>query len=191
MQSAGSAPVPIAQDLVLVGGGHAHVHVLKRFGMRPRPGVRVTLIARDVETPYSGMLPGYVAGHYRFDECHIDLMRLARFAGARLIHDEAIGLDPGRREVLTRFHPPIRYDIVSLDIGITPRRDDVPGAAEHTVPVKPIDRFAARWEALLRRAEAAGRLRLAVIGGGAGGVELALAARHRLAGLLATPAEVV
>jgi selenide, water dikinase len=180
---------PISQDLVLVGGGHAHVHVLKRFGMRPPPGVRVTLIARDVETPYSGMLPGYVAGHYSFDECHIDLMRLARFAKARLIHDEAAGLDRARREVLCRDHPPIRYDIVSLDIGITPRRDEIPGAAEHTVPVKPIDRFAARWEALLERAERYGRLRLAVVGGGAGGVELALAARHRLAGLLSRPPE--
>jgi selenide, water dikinase len=181
---------PIAQDLVLVGGGHAHVHVLKRFSMRPIPGVRVTLVARDVETPYSGMLPGYIAGHYAFDECHIDLMRLARFAGARLIHDEAVGLDRARREVLCRNHPPIRYDIVSLDIGITPRRDPVPGAAKHTVSVKPIDRFAGRWEALLDRARALGQLRLAVIGGGAGGVELALAARHRLAPLLAAPPEV-
>ncbi len=190
MQRSGPTPVPIAQDLVLVGGGHAHVHVLKRFGMRPMPGVRVTLIARDIETPYSGMLPGYVAGHYRFDECHIDLMRLTRFAGARLIHDEAIGLDRARREVLCRDHPPIRYDVVSLDIGITPRRSDIPGAAEHAIAVKPIDRFAARWEALIERAKGLDRLRLAVVGGGAGGVELALAARHRLAGLLRAPPEV-
>ena len=181
---------PIVQDLVLVGGGHAHVHVLKRFGMRPQPGVRVTLIARDVETPYSGMLPGYVAGLYSFSECHIDLVRLARFAGARLIHDEAIGLDRAARHVLCRGHPPIRYDIVSLDIGSTPRLDDVPGAAEHTVPVKPIDRFGRRWESLLERAEEHGHVRLAIVGGGAGGVELALAAHHRLAGLLGTAPEV-
>ncbi len=176
-------PVAIAQDLVLVGGGHAHVHVLKSFGMRPMPGVRVTLIARDVETPYSGMLPGWVAGHYDFDECHIDLGRLARFAGARLIHDEAIGIDRARHQVLCRAHPPIRWDFLSLDIGSAPRADDVPGAAEHTVSVKPIAEFAARWEALLARARQMPRLRLAVVGGGAGGVELALSAQYRLARL--------
>src|SRR4051812_29795538 len=152
MRQASPIAPPIAQDLVLVGGGHAHVHVLKRFGMRPEPGVRVTLIARDLDTPYSGMLPGYVGGFYRFEECHIDLMRLARFAGARLIHDEAIGLDRAARQVVCRSHPTIRYDVVSLDIGSTPRFDDVPGAADHAVPVKPIDRFAERWKALLGRA---------------------------------------
>lgn len=182
--------VPVAQDLVLVGGGHAHVHVLKRFGMRPVPGVRLSLITRDAETPYSGMLPGYVAGIYSFAECHVDLMRLARFAGARLIHDEAVGLDRDRREILCRAHPPIRYDIVSLDIGSTPRTGDVPGAAEHTVSVKPIDRFGERWEALLERARDAEHLRLAIVGGGAGGVELAVSAQQRLAHLLPTPPEV-
>src|ERR1051325_8315811 len=181
---------PIDRDLVLVGGGHAHVHVLKRFGMRPEPGVRVTLVARDIETPYSGMLPGFVAGHYRFEECHIDLRRLARFAGARLIHDEAVGLDRAARQVRCREYPPIRYDVVSLDIGSTPRPADIPGAAEHTVPVTPIARFTERWEALLERARNAGKIRLAIVGGGAGGVELAMSAQHRLAGLLASPPEV-
>jgi selenide,water dikinase len=186
----GQQPVPIAQDLVLVGGGHAHVHVLKRFGMRPAAGVRLTLVTRDLETPYSGMLPGYVAGLYRFEECHIDLVRLARFAGARLIHDEAVGLDRAAHRVLCDAHPPIRYDLVSLDIGSTPRAGDVPGAAEHTVAVKPIARFAARWEALLERAQDQGQIRLAIVGGGAGGVELALSAQHRLTGLLGAAPEV-
>src|ERR1041384_1225125 len=172
---------PIDRDLVLVGGGHAHVHVLKSFGMRPEPGVRVTLIARDIETPYSGMLPGYVAGHYRVDECHIDLRRLARFAGARLIHDEAVGLDRAARQVQCREHPPIRYDFVSLDIGSTPRLDDIPGAEEHSIPVKPIARFAERWEALLERARNAGKIRLAIVGGGAGGGGLARAGQARVA----------
>src|SRR5436309_483790 len=182
--------IPIAQDLVLVGGGHAHVHVLKRFGMRPVPGVRLTLVTRDVETPYSGMLPGYVAGLYRFAECNIDLVRLARFAGARLIHDEAVGLDRGRRQILCRAHPPIRYDIISLDIGSTPRMGDVAGAAEHTVSVKPIDRFGERWEALLDRARELGHMRLAIVGGGAGGVELAVSAQQHLARLLPTQPQV-
>jgi selenide,water dikinase len=181
---------PIAQDLVLLGGGHAHVHVLKSFGMRPLPGVRLTLISRDVETPYSGMLPGYVAGRYTLEECHIDLCRLARFAGARLIRDEAIGIDRGECRVLSRAHPPIRYDLLSIDIGSTPRPDLVPGAAEHAIAVKPIDRFARRWEALLERARQMRRLRLAVIGGGAGGVELALAAHYRLGQVLASGLEV-
>lgn len=182
--------VPLSKDLVLVGAGHAHVHVLKRSGMRPVPGVRLTIVSRDVETPYSGMLPGYVAGLYGFADCHIDVWRLARFAGARLIRDEAIGVERGTRQVLCRDHPPIRYDFVSLDIGSTPRLGDVPGAAEHTVSVKPIDRFGQRWEALLERAPRYPRLRLAIVGGGAGGVELALAAQARLARLLATPPEV-
>ena len=182
--------VAIAQDLVLVGGGHAHVHVLKSFGMRPVPGVRVTLVARDVETPYSGMLPGWVAGHYRFDECHIDLGRLARFAGARLIRDEAIGVDRCERRLLCRGHPPIRYDFLSLDIGSAPRADDVPGAAKHTIAVKPIAHFAARWEALLARARGLPGLRLVIVGGGAGGVELALSAQYRLSVLDVAPLEV-
>lgn len=168
------------RDLVLVGGGHAHVHVLKSFGMRPMPGVRLSLVAREIETPYSGMLPGYVAGHYTLDECHIDLAPLARFARARLIRAEAIGLDRDRRQVVLAGRPGLRFDIVSFNVGATPALS-VPGAARHTVPVKPIHLFARRWEALRTRVEASpSPVAIAVVGGGAGGIELALAVRHRL-----------
>ena len=183
--------VPIAQDLVLVGGGHAHVHVLKSFGMRPVPGVRVTLIARDVETPYSGMLPGWVAGHYDFDECHIDLGP-AR-ALCRCATDPRRGDRHRPRRASGLMPQPIRRSagiLLSLDIGSEPRADDVPGAAEHTIAVKPIAHFATRWEALLTRARHMKRLRLVVVGGGAGGVELALSAQYRLARLCGGSVEV-
>jgi selenide,water dikinase len=176
-----STASPIVKDLVLVGGGHAHVAVLKRFGMDPMPGVRVTLIARDVHTPYSGMLPGYVAGHYGFDDMHVDLGPLARFAGASLIHDEAIGLDLANRRVLCRERPPLAYDVLSLDIGATPDPADLPGADAHAVPIKPIGSFLARFEDLRGRVRAReGPVRIGVVGAGAAGVEIVLALRHRL-----------
>lgn len=176
---------PIVKDLVLVGGGHSHVAVLKSFGMRPMPGVRVTLIARDVSTPYSGMLPGFIAGHYSYRECHIDLGPLATFAGARLFHDEAVGIDLSAKRVLCAGRPSVPYDVLSLDIGSRPKQISVPGSVEHATPVKPIDGFAARWERIVARVTEDDRpLRIGVVGGGAGGVELTLAMRHRLRQML-------
>ena len=172
---------PILRDIVLVGGGHSHVGVLKRFGMKPVPGVRLTLICTDMHTPYSGMLPGYVAGHYDYDEVHIDLSRLAVFAGARLYRDEVIGLDRANNKVLCRNRPPVPYDQLSINIGSTPQLADVPGAADHAVAVKPIQRFNDRWLALLDRVRRhPGKTTIAVVGAGAGGVELLLAMQWRL-----------
>ncbi|MEP7083770.1 MAG: FAD-dependent oxidoreductase, partial [Betaproteobacteria bacterium] len=142
---------PIVRDIVLVGGGHSHVGVLKRFGMQPEPGVRFTLICTDIETPYSGMLPGYVAGHYSHDDVHIDLGRLAMFAGARMYHDEVVGIDRTNHKVLCRNRPPVPYDKLSINIGSTPQLGSVPGAADNVVPVKPIHRFNQRWLDLLER----------------------------------------
>ena len=87
-------PIPPKTDLVLIGGGHSHAIALRKFAMNPMPGVRLTLITDVYHTPYSGMLPGYVAGLYNFDQCHIDLLPLAKFAGARIFFNHAIGLDP-------------------------------------------------------------------------------------------------
>jgi selenide,water dikinase len=157
------------------------VGVLKSFGMKPIPGVRLTLICTDMHTPYSGMLPGYVAGHYDYDEVHIDLSRLAVLAGARLYRDEVIGLDRSNKKILCRHRPPVPYDLLSINIGSTPQLRQVPGATENAVAVKPIQRFNDRWLALLDRVQHhPGKLTVAVVGAGAGGVELLLAMQFRL-----------
>ena len=167
---------------MLIGGGHSHVGVLKNFGMYPEPGVRLTVICTDVHTPYSGMLPGYIAGHYRYDDVHIDLARLAEFAGARLYRNEVVGIDRAAGKVLCRNRPPVPYDRLSINIGSTPQLHGVEGADAFAVPVKPITRFNARWLALLARVQqhAEGALRVAVVGAGAGGVELTLSMQYRL-----------
>ncbi|WP_336366502.1 selenide, water dikinase SelD [Marinobacter sp. C2H3] len=176
---------PVLRDIVLVGGGHSHVGVLKRFAMNPVPGVRLTLICRDTHTPYSGMLPGYVAGHYDYDDVHIDLSRLAEYAGARFYRDEVIGLDRSRKRIHCRTRPDVPYDVLSINIGSSPRVSDVAGASDYAVPVKPITGFNQRWLALLDRVEQHdGRMTVAVVGAGAGGVELTLAMQHRLRNVL-------
>lgn len=171
---------PAMKDVVLVGAGHAHVAVLRAFGMQPLPGTRLTLIARELDTPYSGMLPGHVAGLYAEDEILIDTGPLARFAGARLYHDEAIGLDLAGRRVICRDRPPVRYDILSIDIGSRPNTAGVDGAAEHALPVKPIDGFLPRFAALRARVLSGQARHVIQVGAGAGGVELLLAAEQRL-----------
>lgn len=173
---------PVLRDIVLVGGGHSHVGVLKRFAMNPVPGVRLTLICRDTHTPYSGMLPGYVAGHYSYDDVHIDLSRLAEYAGARFYRAQVDGIDRDNQRVICRGRPDVPYDLASINIGSSPRVADVEGAADHAVPVKPITGFNRFWLALLSRVENHdnGPLTIAVVGAGAGGVELTLAMQYRL-----------
>lgn len=171
---------PQLRDLVLIGGGHAHALVLRMWGMDPLPGTRLTVINPDPVAPYTGMLPGLIAGHYRRDELMIDLVRLARFAGARVILDRATGIDREKRLIHLAGRPPLPYDLAAIDVGITSDLPSLPGATEHAVAAKPLGRYAEAWEAFV--AAPPDRPRVVILGAGLGGVELALASAHRLRG---------
>jgi selenide,water dikinase len=181
------ADTPLTRDLVLVGGGHAHALVLRRWGMAPLAGARLTLIDPGPTAPYSGMLPGHVAGYYPRAALDIDLVRLARFAGARLITGRATGIDPVARRIRVGARE-VAYDVASLDIGITSDMPTLPGFADHAVPAKPLGPFALAWRRHLDRVRA-GQAdgTAAVIGGGVAGLELALAMAHALRGAGARP----
>lgn len=184
-------PLPLTRDVVLIGGGHTHALVLRAWGMSPVPGVRLTLIDPNATAAYSGMLPGHVAGHYTRGDLEIDLVRLARFADARLVLGAASGIDPDAREVYLPGRAPIAYDVASVDVGITSAMPDLPGFTENGVPAKPLGTFADRWAQFVADA-ATGQTepRAAVIGAGVAGVELALAMAHRLQSAGCTNAQV-
>ena len=169
--------VPDTRDLVLIGGGHTHALVLRKWGMNPLEGARVTVINPQGTAPYSGMLPGHLAGHYTRDALDIDLVKLSRFASARLVRDRAVGLDLAKREVLVASGRRIAFDVASLDIGITSAMPDLPGFDAHAVPAKPLGPLADAWRAVLAR-EAP--VSVAVIGGGVAGAEILAAFAHQL-----------
>ncbi|UNU20799.1 FAD-dependent oxidoreductase [Microcoleus vaginatus PCC 9802] len=165
-----------------MGGGHSHAIVLKMFGIKPLPGVRLTLISDVLHAPYSGMLPGHVAGFYDYDECHIDLRSLAEFARCQILVDRAIAIDLNKNLVICQTRPPVNFDLLSVDIGSTPATLSVPGAAEYAIAAKPVPEFLASWNQLIsqRQNPPEKPLRIAIVGGGAGGVELALNMQSRL-----------
>lgn len=166
------------KKLLLVGGGHAHVEVLRQFGLQRAPGVDITLVSPDRYTPYSGMLPGLVAGHYTFEECHIDLQPLAAYAGAKPILAEARRLDTARRRVTLGNGDTLSYDLLSINTGSTPIVNGIPGAEEHAIMVKPVAAFLKQWATLIEHVRAGEARSIAVVGGGAAGVEMLLAMQH-------------
>ena len=166
--------------ILLVGAGHAQVEVLRSFATSPIPDVSLTLATPNRFTPYSGMLPGVVAGLYRVEEAHIDVRRLAAAAGATFIEQAIVGLDLESRRARCADGTSIAYDILSIDVGAAPANHETPGVADHAVPVKPIAGFLAQFETVVAGVRAGRVARIALVGAGAGGVELALAVERRL-----------
>ncbi len=172
--------LPYTRDLVLIGGGHAHALVLKAWGMNPLPGARLTLINPGPTAPYTGMLPGYIAGHYRRDELEIDLVRLCRHAGARLIMDRSLDINQSRHEIILGSRGPVGYDIASINVGITAGLN-VPGFSTYGISAKPLNAYADRWN-IFKSQVVKGYTTpdVVVIGGGVAGCELAMAMAYAL-----------
>lgn len=176
-------PTHTAPHLVLLGAGHAHVHVLSTLAAQPLPGVQITLIAPYPRQLYSGMVPGFVAGHYALDDCVIPLEPLLENTGIRWLARSTSALDANTRKVTLDDGSELHYDWLSVNTGPVQDRQRIeatlPGAREHGLFVRPIETLGALWPRVAEMASTRA-LRLAIIGGGAAGIELAMAIRHRL-----------
>lgn len=173
------SPVPIVSDLVLLGGGHANIQVLKMMAMNPVGGLRITLISDQTHSPYSGMIPGFLAGYYSYEECHFDLRRICEELGQRFIKARIVGIDTQRKTVQLENRAEIRYDCAAINVGIQPKSiENISNEATlKLIPLKPISGFIAHWRRLITDLKAyRGNepLSLAVVGAGASGVEIAI-----------------
>lgn len=170
----------VTTRLVLAGGGHAHLGVLEALIARQRPDLDVTLITPAPRTTYSGMLPGWMVGQYTLDEIQIDVAALAERANVRFVKDAVVTLDAARRTVVTGGGMRLDYDLLSLDVGGAPDASQFAALGARALPVRPLDGFVERWREFVACARNAGAGRLAIVGAGAAGVELALAAHGAL-----------
>ena len=170
--------------LLLLGGGHAHVQVLADLATRGLPGWEVLLVTPYARQIYSGMLPGWIAGHYPIEACAISLDTLAARARVGFLQASGTGLDLAGRQLLCSDGQRLPYDLISIDTGPMPALDGLPGSAAHALPIRPIEAFVAAWPAWVERlrqsaSSAAAPWRLLVLGAGAAGLEVAFAIQRR------------
>lgn len=172
------------QRLILAGGGHAHLHILKQLAAQPRADIEVILVAPYARQVYSGMVPGWMAGHYTLDQCAAELGPLADAAGVRLLRDSVTAIDATQQTVSTARSGTMHYDVLSLDVGALVDTSCLADTGARLLAIRPLEAFIVGWQAYVDACAQAGRAQLVVVGGGAAGVELALAARYRLRSLM-------
>ena len=169
------------KTLVLAGGGHAHLSVLRALADQRSAARDVLLITPERHQNYSGMLPGWMAGHYAVSDCRIDLAPLVQAAGAQLLLDAVVGLDAARHCVVLNSGRQVHYDLLSLDVGSETNTSWLQVLGAKLLPIKPLDAFFTQWPRVVSAAKAKPGYRLVVVGGGAAGVEMVLAAQHAFA----------
>lgn len=170
-------------DIVLLGIGHTNSHVLRMWKMKPIPDARLTCVSNFSVATYSGMLPGVLAGQYDTSRMEIDLVRLCASAGARLIVDEVVGLDQEAKRLQFETRPPLAFDLLSIGIGSVPHCDGVESMDDTVLAIKPMQTFIDRFTTRLHQVAANrsdGPVRITVVGGGAGGVEIAFCLPSRV-----------
>ena len=166
--------IPIKNDLILIGGGHAHLSVLMKLSKNPIDGNRITLISNEIDTPYSGMIPGYIEGIYSWRDSHIDLYRLCLKLNVRFIHAAVEKISAQNKEIFFKDRPKIKFDVLSINTGIKSKNSQIKGSSRYCIPVKPISNLANNFLDKITNFKS-----IAFIGGGAGSVELALAVKKR------------
>jgi NADH dehydrogenase FAD-containing subunit len=172
----------MSQQVLLIGGGHAHLGVLDSFTRTPLRDAEVTLVSRFDRMIYSAMLPGWIAGHYQLDECAVHLPAVVERAGATFFRDRVVAIDLVERVAYTQSGAPLPFDLLSLDIGPEIDREAIRGLGEHAVSVRPVEKFVDAWQQIDARFTGAAKPgTITVVGGGAAGVEIALAIAHRVA----------
>ena len=165
--------------LVLLGGGHAQLGVLASLAERPMAGCDMRLVTPYRHQIYSGMLPGWVAGHYPIAACAIALDALAARGGVAFHQAAAVAIDPPHHSLRCDDGAELQFDLLSIDTGPV-AAIDLPGSVEHALPIRPIEGFVAAWPKLVDRMRGAGRrFDLVILGAGAAGVERAFAIQHR------------
>jgi pyridine nucleotide-disulfide oxidoreductase family protein len=165
---------PLQRNMLLVGGGHAHVHILKQLQNVNWPDIRVILISPDRFQYYSGMFSGYIEGHYKLDEIRIDLLKLCESAGIQFIQDDLESVFTDAQYALTGSGERINYDLISFNIGSYTSNKDVPGAAKHAIRIKPNHQIQQIKDVINSKGS------IVIAGGGASGVELSLSIQSNI-----------
>ncbi len=183
----------MSAHLVLLGFGHAHIHVLHALAKaRRKPtdaanpnsvvDARVTVVSPYASLAYSAMMPGWVAGHYNLADCEIPVQPLVDNAKAQWVQSKVVTISRAKKTIALLDGQVLSYDFLSINIGGIVNADSIPGAREHAILVRPLEQFIGQWESVCAQissqTSAEKHAHIVVIGGGATGIELALAARH-------------
>jgi len=169
----------MSSQLLLIGGGHAHLGVLELLAKRNRSGIEVTMVSSHANQVYSGMLPGHLAGHYSLADCSIPLDPVCETAKVDFVRGHVVRLDLKQRIAITENGTVLPFDVVSIDIGPAPESTRIPGL-QHTLSIRPIDKLVNTWQTIENRfAGTPLSQTLAVLGGGPAGAEVVAALAYR------------